>query len=93
MARNPDRGRNTAIGCLMIPLGAASGAMTGVLFSTIVAWATKAPSCPDIPTCDWYVYAGWGALLGALSLPALVSWRLWQGPPPRDTTISDNNRS
>ena len=93
MARNPDRGRNLAIGCFMLPLGAASGAMTGVLVSKLVAMVMKAPACPDIPTCDWYVYAGWGALLGALSLPVLVSWRLWQSPPPRDTTIPDTNRS
>jgi hypothetical protein len=94
MARNPDRGRNVAIGCFMVPLGAASGAMTGVLLSKLVALATKAPSCQDIPTCDWYVYAGWGALIGALSLPLLVSWRLWQGAAPTDrTTTTDTNRS
>ena len=92
MARNPDRGRNVAIGCFMVPLGAASGGMTGVLVSKIVAWATKAPSCSGIPSCDWYVYAGWGALLGALTLPALVSWRLLQSAPSRDIT-SQTNRS
>jgi hypothetical protein len=92
MARNPDRGRNVAIGCFMVPLGAASGGMTGVLVSKLVAWVTKAPSCSGIPSCDWYIYAGWGALLGALSLPALVSWRLLQSGPARDIT-SDTNRS
>jgi hypothetical protein len=93
MAGNPDRPRNVAIGCFMVPLGAASGAMTGVLVSKLVAMATKAPSCPDIPTCDWYVYAGWGALLGALSLPALVSWALWQRRPQDRNITIDTNRS
>ena len=84
MARNPDLGRNLAIGCFMTPLGAMSGAMVGVLFSKIVQWLTNAPSCPEVPTCNWYVYAGWGALAG-LSLPALVLRRLFQSAPaPRD---------
>jgi hypothetical protein len=92
MARNPDRGRNIAIGCLMMPLGAMSGGMTGVLVSKIAQWVTKGPTCSGIPTCDWYIYAGWGALLGVISLPALVSWRLLQSAPPRDIT-TDTNRS
>jgi len=71
-----------AIGCLMVPLGAFSMAMVGVLVSKIVAWATKAPRCQDIPACDWYVYAGWGALFGAVTLPFLVVRRLRQAPSP-----------
>ncbi len=85
MARNPDTPRNAAIGCFMLPLGAASGAMTAVLLSKIVAFFTKAPSCPDIPTCDWHVYAGWGALFGAVTLPLLVTWRLRRPAPTENS--------
>jgi len=60
--------------------------MTAVLVAKIVAYAMKAPSCPDIPTCDWYVYAGIGALLGALTLPLLVLRRLMQAPPSVDNS-------
>jgi hypothetical protein len=81
MARNSDIGRNLFIGCFMTPLGMMSGAMVGVLVSKIVAWLTKAPTCDGIPTCDWHVYAGWGALVG-LSLPALVLNRLFRSAPP-----------
>ena len=81
MARNPDLARNAFIGCFMTPLGLMSGAMVGVLLSKVVAWLTNAPGCPEIPTCNWYVYAGWGALVG-LTLPALVLRRLFQSPPP-----------
>jgi uncharacterized membrane protein len=81
MARNPDLGRNLFIGCFMTPLGLMSGAMVGVLVSKIVAYLTGAPSCEGIPTCNWYVYAGWGALVG-LTLPALVLRRLFQSAPP-----------
>jgi hypothetical protein len=80
MARNPDLGRNLFIGCFMTPLGAMSGAMVGVLVSKIVAWLTNAPACEGIPTCNWYVYAGWGALAG-LTLPVLVLRRLFQSAP------------
>ena len=42
-----------AIGCFMVPIGAVSGAMIAVLVSRIVAYFTKAPACPEIPTCTW----------------------------------------
>jgi hypothetical protein len=80
-----DRGRNAAIGCFMIPIGGVSGAMVAVLVSKIVAFFMKAPSCSGIPTCDWYVYAGVGALLGALTLPVLVTRRLFQSAPHDNT--------
>ena len=77
-----DRGRNLAIGCFMLPVGAVSGAMVGVLVSKLVSWATGAQcNIPDIPTCDWNVYAGWGALVG-LTLPVLVLRQLFRGAPP-----------
>ena len=91
MARNSDAPRNLAIGCLMLPMGAGSGAMVGVMLSKVAQYVTRGPTCDGIPTCDWHVYAGWGALAGALSLPALVIRRLLQAPP-RDTT-PDTNRS
>ena len=81
MPKNPDLGRNLFIGCLMTPLGALSGAMVGVLASKLVAWVTNAPVCDGIPTCNWHVYAGAGALLG-LTLPVLVLRRLFQGAAP-----------
>ena len=70
-----------AIGCFMVPIGAVSGSMIAVLLSKIVAYFTKAPACPDIPTCEWHVYAGIGALIGALTLPMLVLRRLSQPAP------------
>ncbi len=81
MAGNPDAKRNAAIGCFMTPLGALSVAMVGVLLSVIVEYfVPPARSCPEIPSCDWYVYAGVGAVLGGISLPLLVLRRLLQRP-------------
>ena len=82
-----DRGRNAGIGCFMVPLGFASGAMVAVLVAKIVAFFMHVPDCAEgmaVP-CNWYQYAGVGGLLGALSLPTLVLWRLAQSPRT-DTT-------
>ena len=68
--------RRVALGCFTAILGCASGSMIAVLLSSAVAYLARAPKCPDIPTCDWYVYAGIGALLGGISLPAMVLWRI-----------------
>ena len=80
MAERREGPPKAAIGCFMAPIGGACGAMIAVLVSKMVAFFMKAPSCPDIPTCDWYVYAGIGAVIGGLTLPALVLRRLMQGP-------------
>ncbi|HEY0776727.1 MAG TPA: hypothetical protein VGD56_02055 [Gemmatirosa sp.] len=80
MARNPDARRNAAIGCFVTPLGFFSGAMVGVLLSMIVAYFVRAPGCSELPSCDWYVYAGYGGLFGAVSLPFLVLRQLLRRP-------------
>ncbi|MBM4194633.1 MAG: hypothetical protein FJ202_09690 [Gemmatimonadetes bacterium] len=64
--------RRVAIGCVMAFLGMVSGGMIGVLVAKGVAFLTRAPSCPGIPTCDWYIYWGAAAAFGAVSLPWLV---------------------
>ena len=64
------------VGCFSLFAGAISGAMVGVLLSMVVAFFTRAPKCEGIPTCDWNVYAGWGALAGAITLFALVMSRV-----------------
>jgi hypothetical protein len=69
-------GRRVALGCLTAFLGAISGMMVAVLLSVFVAFLTRAPRCPDIPSCNWYVYAGYGAIVGGLSLPAVVLWTI-----------------
>ena len=72
-------GRKFGLGCFTFVIGAFSGGMVAVLVGRIVAALTKAPTCEGLPTCDWYVYAGVGALLGALSLPVLVLRRIGGG--------------
>lgn len=62
-------------------LGVVSGGMIAVLVSKFVAFVTRAPSCPGIPTCNWYVYWAVGAVVGGVSLSWLAVWTL--GKPKR----------
>ena len=64
--------RKVALGCVTAVLGGISGGMIAVLVSKLVAFMTRAPSCPGIPTCNWYIYWAAGAVVGALSLSALT---------------------
>lgn len=78
-------GRRFGVGCFTFFAGGWSGAMVAVLIGKAVEGARKAPSCEGLPTCNWYVYAGIGALIGAVTLPALVFWRLRRGARPSST--------
>jgi hypothetical protein len=73
----------------MTGLGFLSMAMVGVLFSVLVAFVTKAPTCPDIPACNWYIYAVAGGIGGAVSLPVLVLRRL-RAPPDGPSATKQN---
>jgi hypothetical protein len=69
-------GRKVAIGCFMSWLGLASGAMVAALLSKFAAFLLRAPDCDGIPSCNWYVWAGIGGLIGAVTLPVLVLWAM-----------------
>jgi hypothetical protein len=75
-------GRRIGVGCFSLFVGTWSGAMVAVLIGKAVEGARRAPGCEGLPTCNWYVYAGIGAAVGAVSLPALVFWRLRRDPAP-----------
>ena len=69
-------GRNIGVGCFTFFIGAASGAMSGVFLGKAVGFFIRCEPIAGLPACDWNVFAGWGALIGALSLPTLALWRL-----------------
>ena len=99
MARAPERpaaerrppselaARNVGVGCVTAIAGLFSGGMIGVLISKIVASITRAPKCPELPTCDWYKYAAVGMLVGVITLPLLILMRLRRGDA--ETTNSE----
>ena len=72
--------RRIAIGCFTSWLGFVSGAMVAALLSKFTAFVTKSAECDGIPSCNWYIWAGIGGLVGALTLPLLVLRVL--GKPP-----------
>ena len=72
-------GRRVGLGCFTFFVGAWSGGMVAVLIGKAVEFFRRSPGCTGLPICNWYVYAAGGALIGALSLPALVFWRLRRG--------------
>jgi hypothetical protein len=76
LTRTERRIRAVGLGCFSIIIGFMSMAMVATLISAVVARITRAESCADIPSCNWYIYAGVGGVFGAISLPILVLWRL-----------------
>jgi hypothetical protein len=54
--------------------------MVAALLSKFTAFMTKAPECGGIPSCNWYIWAAVGGLIGAVTLPVLVLWTLSKPP-------------
>ena len=76
--------RNIGVGCFTAIAGFFSGAMFAVLLGKIVGAVRGCAAGPEGQPCNWHIYAGVGALIGAISLPTVVLWRLrrTEGPPP-----------
>jgi hypothetical protein len=58
--------------------------MVAVLIGKIVEGIRGAPSCEGLPMCNWNVYAGVGAVIGAVTLPLLALTRLRRRDVRRD---------
>jgi hypothetical protein len=68
-----------AIGCIMTVAGFFSMAMIGVLVARVYSWVSKCPYMEGLPACNWWVFAGIGGVIGAITLPVLVLRRLKRG--------------
>ena len=79
-ARPPDRAdivaRNIGVGCITTVAGFFSGGMIAVLVGKFVGSAQGCRPPEGLPACNWWIYAGIGALIGAISLPFLALRRL-----------------
>ncbi len=69
-------GRNIGVGCFTFFIGAVSGAMSGVGIGKLMGFFNRCTPEPGLPACEWWVYAGWGAAIGAVTLPVFTLWRL-----------------
>jgi MFS family permease len=71
--------RYVGVGCVTLVAGFFSGGMIGVFVAKMVGSFRGCQPPPELPACDWHVYAGVGMLIGVLTLPALALSRLRRG--------------
>ena len=79
MASQDDEYRTTryvGVGCVTAIGGLFSGGMIGVFVGKVVGSIRGCNPGPELPACDWHVYAGVGMLIGVLTLPVLALNRL-----------------
>jgi hypothetical protein len=50
--------------------------MVAVFFAKLIGSLRRCQPAPELPACDWHLYAAVGMLIGALTLPALTLTRL-----------------
>ena len=72
--------RNIGVGCLTAMAGFFSGGMIAVLVGKFVGSAQGCRPPEGLPACNWWVYAGIGALVGAITLPVIALRRLNRKP-------------
>ncbi len=68
--------RRVGVGCVTSVAGFFSGGMIGVMLAKIVGSIRGCNPGPELPACDWHVYAGIGMLIGVVTLPVLALNRL-----------------
>ena len=73
--------RNVGVGCITTFAGFFSGGMIAVMIGKLVGSVLGCKPVEGLPACNWWVYAGVGAVLGALTLPVLALRRLNRGRP------------
>lgn len=68
--------RRVGVGCVTAMAGLFSGGMIGVFLAKVVGSFRDCNPGPELPACDWHVYAGIGMLIGVVTLPVLALNRL-----------------
>jgi hypothetical protein len=68
--------RNIGVGCVTMFAGFFSGGMIAVMIAKLVGSVQGCKPAEGLPACNWWVYAGVGAVVGALTLPVLALMRL-----------------
>lgn len=72
LSRSEVVARNVGIGCVMTFAGFFGGGMIAVLIAKMVGSLQGCKPPEGLPACNWWVYAGIGALIGAVTLPVGV---------------------
>ena len=68
--------RCLGVGCVTTIGGFFSGGMIAVLLAKIAGWARGCEPPSGLPACDWHIFMLAGAVIGMVTLPAGVIWRL-----------------
>jgi hypothetical protein len=68
--------RNLGVGCMTTMAGFFSGGMIAVLVAKFVGSAQGCRPPEGLPACNWWVYAGIGAVIGAITLPSIALAKL-----------------
>lgn len=68
--------RRVGVGCVTVMAGFFSGGMIGVFVAKVVGSMQGCNPGPELPACNWHVYAGIGMLIGMVTLPVLALNRL-----------------
>ncbi|HEY8164234.1 MAG TPA: hypothetical protein VIF83_01650 [Gemmatimonadaceae bacterium] len=77
-----NRARYIGVGCVTAVAGFFSGGMIGVFVAKMVGSFRGCRPEPELPACDWHVYAAIGMLIGVATLPAIALWRLRSSDRP-----------
>jgi hypothetical protein len=80
--RPPSRARYL-IGCWFAIVGYLAGGMIAVGVAKLVGWLRRCAPPAGFPACDFESYLRVGTLIGAVGLPAVIIWRLWQSDAAR----------
>jgi hypothetical protein len=75
--------RNVGVGCVTTVAGFFGGGMIAVFIGKVIGSAQGCKPPEGLPACNWWVYAGIGAVLGALTLPAAALIRLNRAGPDK----------
>ena len=81
LSRGELAARNFGVGCVTTVAGLFSGGMIAVMIGKLVGSVQGCKPPEGLPACNWWVYAGIGAVVGALTLPVLALRRLNRGRP------------
>jgi hypothetical protein len=81
LSRGEIMARNFGVGCLTMFAGFFSGGMIAVMIAKLVGSVQGCNPGEGLPACNWWVYAGVGAVIGALTLPVLALRRLNRSRP------------
>ena len=77
---NTARWEYLGVGCFSTFVGFAGGGMIAVLIAKIVGALSRCASEPETGApCNWFTYAVFGALLGAVVVPLVSIWFFRRG--------------